>query len=83
MRKGFQFIGLFLVFFITILIVNTVRIGSTSVEIQKAELKQVNIQKAVDRLSKGLKIPTISKMNSDNIESVSYTHLTLPTILLV
>ncbi len=74
MRKGFQFIGLFLVFFITILIVNTVRIGSTSVEIQKAELKQVNIQKAVDRLSKGLKIPTISKMNSDNIEYIHFNN---------
>lgn len=71
MKNVLKGVGGLLGLFIIILLFNTFRIGSNEDHIEAVDLKPVNIKAAVDRLSGGLKIPTISQMDSDNID---YTH---------
>ncbi len=71
MKNVLKGVGILLGIFIGILVFNTLRIGGGGDKIESADLKPVHIQQAVDRLSDGLKIPTISQMNSGEID---YTH---------
>lgn len=54
-----------------ILLFNTYNIETVRPMGNTVKLENIDIQKAVDRLSGGIKIPTISQMNSDKID---YTH---------
>jgi len=56
---------------IAILLYNASSFGDARPRGNLTKLESVNIQKAVDRLAGGIKIPTVSKMNSDKID---YTH---------
>lgn len=51
-----------------ILLFNAYNLGDVRPLGDPAKLMNINIQKAVDRLSGGIKIPTISQMNSDKID---------------
>ena len=55
-----------------ILLFNAYNLGDVRPLGDPAKLMNINIQKAVDRLAGGIKIPTISQTNTNKID---YTHL--------
>ena len=55
-----------------ILLFNAYNLGDVRPLGSPAKLMNINIQKAVDRLSGGIKIPTISQMNSDKIDYTQF-----------
>ncbi len=71
MKNVLKGLGSLILILIIILLFNAFRMGSDQIPIKAVDLMNVNTEKAVTRLSGGLKIPTISQMNKGEID---YTH---------